>query len=56
MSASIAISANFMKGENLEQTSIELTIEEKLPLWVLDEVYKRKELDPDWSVGKFDNA
>uniref|UniRef100_A8PBI9 Gag protein, putative n=1 Tax=Brugia malayi TaxID=6279 RepID=A8PBI9_BRUMA len=43
-------------GENLEQTSIELTIEEKLPLWVLDEVYKRKELDPDWSVGKFDNA
>ncbi|KAK6109925.1 hypothetical protein QQG55_37905 [Brugia pahangi] len=39
-------------GENVEQTSIELTIQEKLPRWVLDEVYKRKELDPDWSVSK----
>nr|CDQ00358.1 Bm10904 [Brugia malayi] len=37
-------------SENVEQTSIELTIQEKLPRWVLDEVYKRKELDPDWSV------
>nr|CDP93107.1 Bm9189 [Brugia malayi] len=38
-------------GENVEQTSIELTIEEKLPRWVLDEVYKWKELDPDWFVS-----
>uniref|UniRef100_A0AAF5PI96 DUF1758 domain-containing protein n=1 Tax=Wuchereria bancrofti TaxID=6293 RepID=A0AAF5PI96_WUCBA len=34
-------------GENVEQTSIELAIEEKLPRWVLDEVYKKKELDPN---------
>ncbi|VDM22446.1 unnamed protein product [Wuchereria bancrofti] len=39
-------------GENVEQTSIELAIEEKLPRWVLDEVYKKKELDPNWSVSK----
>ncbi|VDO11137.1 unnamed protein product, partial [Brugia timori] len=38
-------------GENLEQSSIEIIIENKLPAWILDRVYQQKEQEI-WSVAK----
>uniref|UniRef100_A0AAF5PLL4 DUF5641 domain-containing protein n=1 Tax=Wuchereria bancrofti TaxID=6293 RepID=A0AAF5PLL4_WUCBA len=39
-------------GENLEQSSIEIIIENKLPAWILDRVYQQKEEQKIWSVAK----
>lgn len=38
-------------GENLEQSNIEIIIENKLPAWILDRVYQQKEQEI-WSVAK----
>ncbi|VDP12421.1 unnamed protein product [Onchocerca flexuosa] len=38
-------------GENLEQSSVEIIIESRLPAWILDKVYQHKEQEP-WSVKK----
>ncbi|VDN84687.1 unnamed protein product, partial [Brugia pahangi] len=38
-------------GENLEEPSIEIIIENKLPAWILDRVYQQKEQEI-WSVAK----
>ncbi|VDK82123.1 unnamed protein product [Onchocerca ochengi] len=39
-------------GENLEQSSFEIIIENKLPVWILDKVYQQKEEQGPWSVTK----
>uniref|UniRef100_A0AAF5Q7D3 DUF5641 domain-containing protein n=1 Tax=Wuchereria bancrofti TaxID=6293 RepID=A0AAF5Q7D3_WUCBA len=39
-------------GENLEQSSIEIIIENKLPAWILDRVYQQKEEQKIWPVAK----
>uniref|UniRef100_A0AAF5PLN8 Uncharacterized protein n=1 Tax=Wuchereria bancrofti TaxID=6293 RepID=A0AAF5PLN8_WUCBA len=39
-------------GENLEQSSIEIIIENKLPAWILDRIYQQKEEQKIWSVAK----
>ncbi|VDN00209.1 unnamed protein product, partial [Onchocerca ochengi] len=39
-------------GENLEQSSIEIIIENKLPAWILDKIYQQKEEQEPWSVTK----
>uniref|UniRef100_A0AAF5PJS5 DUF1758 domain-containing protein n=1 Tax=Wuchereria bancrofti TaxID=6293 RepID=A0AAF5PJS5_WUCBA len=38
-------------GENLEHSSIEVTIESKLPTWILDKVYQTKTERETWSVS-----
>uniref|UniRef100_A0AAF5PJA6 DUF1758 domain-containing protein n=1 Tax=Wuchereria bancrofti TaxID=6293 RepID=A0AAF5PJA6_WUCBA len=38
-------------GEDLEHSSIEVTIESKLPAWILDKVYKTKTERETWSVS-----
>uniref|UniRef100_A0A1I7VWE4 DUF1758 domain-containing protein n=2 Tax=Loa loa TaxID=7209 RepID=A0A1I7VWE4_LOALO len=42
-------------GENMEHSSIEHWIEDKLPEWILDKVFEQKELDVTWSVSKLRN-
>uniref|UniRef100_A0A1I7VGP7 Gag protein n=2 Tax=Loa loa TaxID=7209 RepID=A0A1I7VGP7_LOALO len=42
-------------GENMEHSSIEHWIENKLPEWILDKVFEQKELDATWSVSKLRN-
>uniref|UniRef100_A0A1I7V6C2 DUF1758 domain-containing protein n=1 Tax=Loa loa TaxID=7209 RepID=A0A1I7V6C2_LOALO len=42
-------------GENMEHSSIEHWIEDKLPEWILDKVFEQKELDTTWSVSKLRN-
>uniref|UniRef100_A0A1I7V6D8 Gag protein n=1 Tax=Loa loa TaxID=7209 RepID=A0A1I7V6D8_LOALO len=42
-------------GENMEHSSIEHWIEDKLPGWILDKVFEQKELDVTWSVSKLRN-
>lgn len=37
-------------GENLEHSSIEITIENKLPAWIIDKLYQLKEDSTSWSV------
>ncbi|VDM94942.1 unnamed protein product [Onchocerca ochengi] len=39
-------------GENLEQSSIEIIIENKLPVWILNKIYQQKEEQEPWSVTK----
>uniref|UniRef100_A0A1I7W4E6 DUF1758 domain-containing protein n=1 Tax=Loa loa TaxID=7209 RepID=A0A1I7W4E6_LOALO len=41
--------------ENMEYSSIEHWIEDKLPEWILDKVFEQKELDAAWSVSKLRN-
>ncbi|MCP9257565.1 Zinc knuckle family protein [Dirofilaria immitis] len=38
-------------GENLEQSSIEIIIESRLPAWILEKIYQQKEQE-SWSVNK----
>ncbi|KAM3716012.1 putative toxin [Dirofilaria immitis] len=33
-------------GEDLEQSSIEIAVESKLPVWILDKVYQQKDQEP----------
>ncbi|VDM14862.1 unnamed protein product [Wuchereria bancrofti] len=37
-------------GENLEHPSIEISIENKLPAWIVDKLYQLKEESTSWSV------
>ncbi|MCP9260715.1 putative Reverse transcriptase [Dirofilaria immitis] len=39
-------------GEDMEQSSIEHWIEDKLPHWILDKVFEQKEKDAPWTVSK----
>ena len=39
-------------GDDMENPQIEILIEAKLPFWMLNELYERKERDPNWSVKK----
>uniref|UniRef100_A0A1I7VRE3 DUF1758 domain-containing protein n=1 Tax=Loa loa TaxID=7209 RepID=A0A1I7VRE3_LOALO len=39
-------------GDNLEHLSIETTMENKLPSWVLNKIYAQKKLDRPWSILK----
>uniref|UniRef100_A0A1I7VYU9 Uncharacterized protein n=1 Tax=Loa loa TaxID=7209 RepID=A0A1I7VYU9_LOALO len=39
-------------GENLEHSSIETTIESKLPSWVLNKIYTQKKVEVPWSISK----
>ncbi|VDN60622.1 unnamed protein product [Dracunculus medinensis] len=38
-------------GENLEQSSIEIIVESRLPAWILERIYQQKEQE-SWSVNK----
>lgn len=38
-------------GEDLEQSCIEIIIEGRLPIWILEKVYQEKEQE-SWSVNK----
>ncbi|VDK53553.1 unnamed protein product [Anisakis simplex] len=42
-------------GDNINHPQIELAIEEKLPKWLLLEIYTKKSADPFWSVKKLRN-
>ncbi|MCA4774579.1 DUF1759 domain-containing protein, partial [Wolbachia endosymbiont of Mansonella perstans] len=42
-------------GENLEHSSIEITIENRLPPWILDKVYQMKEGRESWTVSNLRN-
>ncbi|VDK89646.1 unnamed protein product, partial [Onchocerca ochengi] len=41
-------------GENLEQSSIEIIIENKLPVWILDKIYQQKEEQGPWNSTQRD--
>uniref|UniRef100_A0A1I7VHK3 CCHC-type domain-containing protein n=1 Tax=Loa loa TaxID=7209 RepID=A0A1I7VHK3_LOALO len=40
-------------GECLEHSSIEIIIESRLPVWILDKVYQQKKYQEFWSVVRF---
>uniref|UniRef100_A8NRK8 Gag protein n=1 Tax=Brugia malayi TaxID=6279 RepID=A8NRK8_BRUMA len=42
-------------GESLEHSNIEILIESKLPLWILNKIYKHKKKDMPWSILKLRN-
>uniref|UniRef100_A8PPL1 Gag protein, putative n=1 Tax=Brugia malayi TaxID=6279 RepID=A8PPL1_BRUMA len=42
-------------GESLDHSNIEILIESKLPLWILNKIYKHKKKDMSWSILKLRN-